>query len=55
VRAAGIDTWADARDFRGRANTEAHLEGTAYVAMGKATEVVPKIIAWLAAQFTEVC
>ena len=45
---------ADTLIFQGRPNTEVHLvEDTGHVAMSKAPEVVPKIIAWLAAQFTE--
>jgi len=40
--------------FRGRPNTEVHLvEGTGHVAMSKAPEVVPKIIAWLRTHFTD--
>ena len=43
---------SDTLIFQGRPNTEVHLvEGTGHVAMSKAPEVVPKIIAWLAAQF----
>lgn len=39
---------SDTLDFRGRHNTEVHLiEGTGHVAMGKAPEVVPKIVAWV--------
>jgi esterase FrsA len=38
--------------FQGRPNTEVHLiEGTGHVAMSKAAEVVPMIIAWLRKQF----
>jgi esterase FrsA len=45
---------SDTLIFQGRLNTEVHLvEGTGHVAMSKAPEVVPKIIAWLAAQFAE--
>jgi esterase FrsA len=45
---------SDTLVFDGRPNTEVHLiEGTGHVAMSKAPEVVPKIIAWLAAQFAE--
>ena len=45
---------SDTLVFQGRLNTEVHLvEGTGHVAMSKAPEVVPKIIAWLAAQFAE--
>ena len=45
---------SDTLIFQGRSNTEVHLvEGTGHVAMSKAPEVVPKIIAWLAAQFAE--
>jgi esterase FrsA len=43
---------SDTLVFRGRQNTEVHLiEGTGHVAMSKAPEVVPMIIAWLRAQF----
>jgi esterase FrsA len=43
---------SDTLVFEGRPNTEVHLiEGTGHVAMSKAPEVVPKIIAWLRAQF----
>jgi esterase FrsA len=42
---------SDTLDFRERRNTEVHLvEGTGHVAMSKAPEVVPKIIAWLRRQ-----
>lgn len=42
---------SDTLDFRGRRDTEVHLvEGTGHVAMSKAPEVVPKIIAWLRRQ-----
>jgi len=42
---------SDTLVFEGRANTEVHLiEGTGHVAMSKAPEVVPKIIAWLRSQ-----
>src|SRR5271166_1388444 len=42
---------SDTLVFRGRPNTEVHLiEGTGHVAMSKAAEVVPKIIAWLRAR-----
>jgi esterase FrsA len=45
---------SDTLVFQGRPNTEVHLiEGTGHVAMSKAPEVVPKIIAWLAGQFAE--
>ena len=45
---------SDTLVFQGRPNTEVHLvEGTGHCAMSKAPEVVPKIIAWLAAQFAE--
>lgn len=43
---------SDTLVFQGRRDTEVHLiEGTGHVAMSKAPEVVPKIIAWLRAQF----
>ena len=43
---------SDTLVFEGRPNTEVHLiEGTGHVAMSKAPEVVPKIIAWLRGQF----
>lgn len=43
---------SDTLVFRGRLNTEVHLiEGTGHVAMSKAPEVVPMIIAWLRSQF----
>ncbi|HTQ16846.1 alpha/beta hydrolase [Mycobacterium sp.] len=43
---------SDTLVFQGRPNTEVHLiEDTGHVAMSKAPEVVPKIIAWLKAQF----
>ena len=42
---------SDTLVFQGRPNTEVHLiEGTGHVAMTKAPEVVPMIIAWLRAQ-----
>jgi esterase FrsA len=45
---------SDTLVFQGHPNTEVHLvEGTGHCAMSKASEVVPKIIAWLAAQFAE--
>ena len=45
---------SDTLVFKGRPNTDVHLvEGTGHVAMSKAPEVVPKIIAWLAAQFAK--
>jgi esterase FrsA len=45
---------SDTLVFQGRPNTEVHLiEGTGHCAMSKAPEVVPKIIAWLAAQFAQ--
>jgi esterase FrsA len=45
---------SDTLVFEGRPNTEVHLvEGTGHCAMSKAPEVVPKVVAWLAAQFTE--
>jgi esterase FrsA len=45
---------SDTLVFRGRPNTEVHLvEGTGHCAMSKAPEVVPQIIAWLAAQVAE--
>jgi len=44
---------SDTLVFQGRPNTEVHLiEGTGHVAMSKAPEVVPMIIAWLRAQFS---
>jgi esterase FrsA len=44
---------SDTLVFEGRPNTEVHLiDGTGHVAMSKATEVVPKVIAWLGAQFS---
>lgn len=44
---------ADTLDFRGRRGTEVYLiEGTGHVAMSKAPEVVPKIIAWVRGQMT---
>jgi esterase FrsA len=47
---------SDTLIFRGRPNTEVHLiEGTGHVAMSKAPEVVPKIIAWLRTHFVENC
>ncbi len=43
---------SDTLVFQGRPNTEVHLiGGTGHCAMSKAPEVVPKIIAWLKAQF----
>ena len=43
---------SDTLVFQGRPNTEVHLiEGTGHVAMSKAPEVVPMIIAWLRTQF----
>jgi esterase FrsA len=45
---------SDTLIFRGRPNTEVHLiEGTGHCAMSKAPEVLPKIVAWLAARFAE--
>jgi esterase FrsA len=45
---------SDTLVFQGRPNTEVHLiEGTGHVAMSKAPEVVPKIIAWLAGPFAQ--
>ncbi len=45
---------SDTLIFQGRPNTEVHLvEGTGHVAMSKAPEVVPKIIAWLRTRFTD--
>ncbi len=42
---------SDTPDFRRRRNSEVHLiEGTGHVAMSKAPEVVPKIIAWARGQ-----
>jgi esterase FrsA len=42
---------SDTLVFQGRPNTEVHLvEGTGHCAMSKAPEVVPQLIAWLAAQ-----
>jgi esterase FrsA len=44
---------SDTLVFGGRPHTEVHLiEGTGHCAMSKAPEVVPKIIAWLGAQFS---
>lgn len=44
---------SDTLVFQGRPNIEVHLiEGTGHVAMSKAPEVVPKIIAWLRAQLS---
>jgi esterase FrsA len=44
---------SDTLVFQGRPNTEVHLiDGTGHCAMSKAPEVVPKIIAWLKAQFS---
>ena len=46
---------SDTLIFQGRPHTEVHLiEGTGHVAMSKATEVVPQIIAWLRANVAEV-
>lgn len=43
---------SDTLVFQGRRDTEVHLiEGTGHVAMSKAPEVVPRIIAWLRARF----
>jgi esterase FrsA len=43
---------SDTLVFEGRANTEVHLiEGTGHVAISKAPEVVPMVIAWLRGQF----
>jgi esterase FrsA len=45
---------SDTLVFEGRPNTEVHLiDGTGHVAMSKAPEVVPMIIAWLRAQFAQ--
>jgi esterase FrsA len=45
---------SDTLVFQGRPNTEVHLiEGTGHVAMSKAPEVMPKIIAWLRTHFAE--
>jgi esterase FrsA len=45
---------SDTLIFQGRPNTEVHLiAGTGHVAMSKAPEVVPKIIAWLRTHFVE--
>ena len=45
---------SDTLVFQGLPNTEVHLiEGTGHVAMSKAPEVVPKIIAWLAGPFAQ--
>lgn len=42
---------SDTLDFRGRRHTEVHLiEGTGHVAISKAPELVPKIIAWVRGQ-----
>src|SRR5262249_26318748 len=42
---------SDTLVFEGRPNTEVHLiEGTGHVAMSKAPEVVPMVIAWLKAR-----
>jgi esterase FrsA len=42
---------SDTLVFEGRPNTEVHLiDGTGHIAMSKAAEVVPKIIAWLRAR-----
>jgi esterase FrsA len=44
---------SDTLAFQGRPNTEVHLiEGTGHVAMSKASEVVPMIIAWLRTQLS---
>jgi esterase FrsA len=44
---------SDTLVFEGHPNTEVHLiEGTGHVAMSKAPEVVPMIIAWLRSQFS---
>lgn len=44
---------SDTLVFQGRPDTEVHLiEGTGHVAMSKAPEVVPRVIAWLRAQMT---
>jgi esterase FrsA len=44
---------SDTLVFGGRPNTEVHLiEGTGHVAMSKAPEVVPQIIAWLRTRLT---
>jgi esterase FrsA len=46
---------SDTLVFEGRPHTEVHLiEGTGHVAMSKAAEVVPQIIAWLRAKVAEV-
>lgn len=43
---------SDTLVFRGRPNTDVRLiEGTGHVAMSKAPEVVPQVIAWLRAHF----
>jgi esterase FrsA len=45
---------SDTLTFQGRPNTEVHLiEGTGHVAMSKAPEVMPKVIAWLRTHFVE--
>jgi esterase FrsA len=45
---------SDTLVFEGRRDTEVHLiEGTGHVAMSKAPEVVPMIIAWLRSQFAQ--
>jgi esterase FrsA len=45
---------SDTLVFEGRPHTEVHLiEGTGHVAMSKAPEVIPMIIAWLRKEFTE--
>jgi len=45
---------SDTLIFQGRPHTEVHLiDGTGHCAMSKAPDVVPKIIAWLAAHFTD--
>lgn len=42
---------SDTLGFRGRHNTEVHLiDGTGHVAISKAPEVVPKIVAWVRGQ-----
>jgi esterase FrsA len=45
---------SDTLVFQGRPHTEVHLiEGTGHVAMSKAPEVVPTLIAWLRARFSK--
>ncbi|MGO9351478.1 MAG: alpha/beta fold hydrolase [Mycobacterium sp.] len=45
---------SDTLVLEGRPQTEVHLiEGTGHVAMSKAPEVVPMIIAWLRSQFAQ--